>query len=307
MKHAIVTGATGFVGRNLVKELAQNGVAVSAVVREISEKTKFLEALPAVVPVVCTLEDMPQLPRMLGRVESDTVFCHLAWQGTAGDARVDYGLQLRNVLYTIDALKAAQAMGCEGFVGAGSLMEYESTAAVHHESEPPSQANIYSTAKLTAHYMSRIAAANMDIRYVWPYITNAYGEEEVSPRFLNTTVRKLLAGEQLAFSAATQQYDFIHVSDVAKAFYLACEHGVNGRTYCVGSGESRPLKEYIREARDIIDPSVELAFGEKPGICLDEQYFDTTLIAADTGFRPNISFTEGILRLQKEWRKAHEN
>ena len=193
MKHAIVTGGTGFVGRNLVSELVDNGVAVTAVVREISVKTDFFRDMLSVRLIVCPLVTIAKLPEILGGVRTETVFYHLAWEGTAGNERSDFNLQLKNVSYAIEALKAAQSMGCEGFVGAGSLMEYESTNAVYDVNNVPSLANVYSTAKLTAHYMSRIAAANTNIRFVWPYITNAYGEKEVSPRFLNTTVRKILA------------------------------------------------------------------------------------------------------------------
>lgn len=299
MKHVIVTGATGFIGRNLIKEFVENGIAVKAVVREMSAKTDFLKEYRSVTPVICPLSEISKLPDMLGIVPPDTVFCHLAWEGTAGVKRGDYRLQLRNVEYTVEAVKAAQAMNCEGFIGAGSIMEYESTVAVYNINESPSQANIYSTAKLTAHYMSKIISANSNIRYVWPYITNAYGEEEVSPRFLNTTVRKFLSGESPVFSAATQMYDFIHIHDVARAFYMLCQYGKNGQVYCVGSGSSRPLKAYITKIRDLINPDVLLVFGNKPGISLDKKCFDTTLLLKDTGFHPQIPFEEGVLRLKK--------
>lgn len=305
MKHAIVTGATGFVGRRLVMELVKNNIPVTAVVRKISGKAEFFNMIPSVVPVVCTLEDISKLPEILGQAAPDTVFCHLAWQGTAGNERADYSLQLQNVLYTIEALKAAQKMGCEGFVGAGSLMEYESTVAIYHQKDSPGQGNIYSTAKLTAHYMSRIVAANTDIRFVWPYITNAYGEEEVSPRLLNSVVRKMLSGEKLSFSAATQIYDFIHIADVAKAFYLLCQHGKNGKTYCIGSGKHQPLKNFIIQMRDLIAPGASLQFGERPGICLDARHFDTTPLYVDTGFQPDIPFQEGILRLKRALLSNH--
>lgn len=307
MKHAIVTGATGFVGRTLIRELVSKGISVIALVRDISPKTVFLNTFSNVMPIVCPLENIECLPEILGQSKPDTVFYHLAWQGTAGDARTDCRFQLENVNFTIEALRTAQRMGCEGFIGAGSLMEYESTCAVYDTDTLPSPANIYSTAKLTAHYMSRIIAANENIRFVWPYITNAYGEEEESPRFLNTTVRKILTGKPLEFSAATQLYDFIHVSDAARAFFLLGECGRNGKTYCVGSGSPRALKEYITEMKDILSPDLELGFGDTPGISLGAQYFDTNPLAFDTGFHASISFREGIQRLKKQWELMYEN
>ncbi len=299
MKRAIVTGATGFVGRHLVRALARHSIEITAVVREISDKTEFLRSYPSVRILVCPLVNLGELPVMLGKAEDETVFYHLGWEGTAGEARANHQVQLANVSYTLDALETAQRTGCDGFVGAGSLMEYESTAAVYDLTANPSQANIYSTAKLTAHYMSRIKAADGNIRYVWPYITNAYGEDEVSARFLNTTVRNILTGQEMNFSAATQLYDFIHIDDVAEAFYLVGQYGKNGKTYCVGSGAPRSLKEYIIAIRDAIDKRLLLRFGDKPGICLEAKYFDTASLVQDTGFQPKVSFGEGIERVKK--------
>ena len=200
MKRAIISGADGFIGRALTKELSSNSIPVTALVRDKNVDACHIDKLPHVSIVYCDMADVGRLPLVPGRAEQETVFYHLAWQGTSGIERTDYSLQLKNVGYTVEALKAAVQMGCEGFVGAGSLMEYESTEAVYNTNQTPGLANIYSTAKLTAHYISRIIAANSNIRFVWPYITNAYSENEVSPRFLNTTVKKMLSGERLEFS-----------------------------------------------------------------------------------------------------------
>ncbi|MBR3622272.1 MAG: NAD(P)-dependent oxidoreductase [Selenomonadaceae bacterium] len=304
MKNAILTGATGFVGRHLLKTLVRHGIKVTAVVRNEDKQSVIAKIYPDVLTVVCPLEEICNLPEVIGTAKPDTVFYHLAWDGTAGETRSDYKLQLRNVEYTVDSLKAAIAMHCEGYVGAGSLMEYESTAAVYDGDNHPRKANIYSTAKLTAHYMSKILSANEKIRYVWPYITNAYGEDELSPRFLNTTVRKIMAGEEMRFSAATQLYDFVYIDDVAKAFYRSGEKGINGRAYCVGSGYVKPLKEFIIEIRDIIRPDYRLFFGNSPGICLDDKYFDITSLTEDTGFYPKIDFRCGISKLADAYRRT---
>lgn len=303
MKNAIVTGANGFVGRHLVKTLMAHGVKVTAIVRNEERKENFAKVFPKTMPVVCPLEEISRLPDILGKADHDTVFYHLAWEGTAGDARGDDRLQLRNVAYTLDAFRSAVAMQCEGFVGAGSLMEYESTAAVYDESRQPGKANIYSTAKLTAHYMSRILAGGEDIRYVWPYITNAYGEDELSPRFLNTAVRKMLVGEQMRFSAATQLYDFIHVDDVAEGFYLAGEFGKDGRTYCIGSGHAKSLRDFIIDIKDIVNSKFSLEFGETPGISLTNRYFDVQNFVEDTGFACRIPFADGVGRVADAFRR----
>lgn len=75
----------------------------------------------------------------------------------------------------------------------------------------------------------------------WPLI-NTYGEEENSPRLINTMIRKIFKGETPELSAGEQYYDFVHVCDVAKALCLIAEKGVDGTNYVIGSGNAKPLK-----------------------------------------------------------------
>ena len=75
---------------------------------------------------------------------------------------------------------------------------------------------------------------------------NTYGEEEKSARLVNTIIRKVLHGESPDLSAGNQYYDFVHVSDVARALILIAEKGVDGTNYTIGSGDAKPLKEFLK-------------------------------------------------------------
>ena len=88
---------------------------------------------------------------------------------------------------------------------------------------------IYGMGKHIAHCMCKSVATNIGIDLLWPMISNAYGVGELSPRFVNTTLRKIINGETLQFTAATQNYDFVYVSDVAQAFYKVA---INGKPFC---------------------------------------------------------------------------
>ena len=161
---------------------------------------------------------------------------------------------------------------------------------------------MYKSAKLAAHYMAKAAVCTQGMEFYWPVITNTFGAGEHTPRLVNTTVRKLLAGESPRFTAGDQLYDFIHVKDAARAFRLIGEKGRNGRDYVLGSGACRPLKEFLQCIGSIVNPQVPLLFGEAPfpGVALPPACFDTESIAQDTGFRCEISFAEGIAQL-KQW------
>ncbi len=306
MKSAIVTGATGFIGTWLVKELSSNGIKVTAVVRQETKNLIKMKDIPNVDIIICNMEQIDKLPDILVGKEFD-VFYHLAWHGSSGDLRSDLKAQLVNVENTLKALSAAEKMNCLKFVGAGSLMEFESHQVVMKDGIIPAVSNIYSIAKYTAHAMSKTYSSKMKIEHVWAYITNAYGEDEISPRFFNTTIRKMLDREKLDFTEGNQLYDFVHVSDVARAFRLIGEKGKKGCHYCIGSGNPKPLKEFILKMGHIVDDSLQMDFGliASTGISLSADIYSVESLKEDTGYEPLISFDEGVNIVLKNMREQN--
>lgn len=299
MKKAIVTGANGFVGSALVRELIANQVEVIALDQDgcnnnIPSGAKF---------VPHDLTNSRLLVDLIADRDID-VFYHFAWAGSAGAARADVSLQLQNALWTVDCLRAAKEIGCRKFVCAGSIMEHETISASYHQGNKPGLGYIYGSGKLVAHTMCMSVAADIGIDLIWAKITNAYGAGELSPRFVNTTIRKIINHEPLQFTSGTQNYDFVYITDVARAFYLL---GENGRPFChylIGSSNAKPLREFVLEMKASIAPEQDFVFGDVPftGTNLPIENFDCSITEQDTGFRASVSFAEGV-KLTMNWLK----
>ncbi len=302
MERVIITGADGFVGSYTVKYFLEQNKTVLAL--DMKETAHRLEPHKNLTYMQFDISDTTA---MLGEIPYgmyDT-FIHFAWSGSAGKARVDYNLQMKNALNTVECLRAAKELGCHKFICAGSIMEYEVEAAAHAQGSHPGMEYIYGMGKHVAHCMCKSVAANIGIDLIWPMITNAYGVGELSPRFVNTTLLKIINGEPLQFTSATQNYDFVYVTDVAKAFYLLSEKGKPFCEYMIGSGTARPLKEFILEMLDSCAPNVVPIFGDIPftGINIPLSTFDIAAISQDCGFKPEVSFAEGT-RITIEWLKT---
>lgn len=299
MQNVVITGADGFVGSNTVKYFLQQGISVLAL--DIGDVPRRLEEHPNLEYKSCDIADLEKLKNILGDGVYDTMV-HFAWAASAGDGRMDYNLQMKNALNTVECLKMAKEAGISRFVCAGSIMEYEVEAAVHTQGSKPGMAYIYGMGKHIAHSMCKCVAANIGIDLLWPMITNAYGVGEKSPRFVNTTLRKIIHNEPLQFTAATQNYDFVYVTDVARAFYLIALNGKPFCEYMIGSSNARPLREFIIEMQETLAPDVKPLFGDIPftGTNLPLSAFDCSDTEKDTGFKAEISFAEGT-RMTMEW------
>lgn len=304
MKNVIITGADGFVGSFTVKQFLSNGCNVLAI--DMNETPRRLTLYENLQYLKFDISNMDAMIEKIPRDMYDT-FIHLAWNGSAGTARIDYNLQMQNALNTVACLKVAKELGCSRFVGAGSIMEYEVESAIHSQGSRPGMGYIYGMGKHIAHCMCKSVAANIGIDLIWPMITNAYGVSELSPRFVNTTLRKIINGESLQFTAATQNYDFVYVSDVAKAFYKLALYGKPFFEYIIGSGNARPLKEFILEMIYSCSPDSIPLFGNIPftGTNMPLNTFNIEDIKNDCGFVPEISFAEGC-KMTMDWLKTIE-
>ena len=294
MRKAIVTGANGFIGTALCKELSRQRISVIAVVRNKEENVSSIESLRGLRIVYSDLSEFKNLHEVISDRDVDVLY-HLAWVGSAGPLRGNAEVQFNNIKYTCDTVEACSKMDCKRFVFASSIMEYEIEAVMSTDATPGIN-TLYSSAKVSADYMARTIAGSLGIDYIRAVISNIFGPGELSPRLVNTSIRKLLNGEHCAFSAGEQTYDFIYIDDAAKTFVAIGEKGVANRTYYIGSQNPKPLKEFLCELRDQVDPNIEIGLGEIPfnGVSLTYNEFNIHAVKEDTGFVPTVSFSEGI-------------
>lgn len=294
MRKAIVTGANGFIGTALCRELSNQGISVIAVVRNKDENISNIVNLDGLRIVYSDLSEFKNLHEKISDRDVDVLY-HLAWVGSAGPLRGDADVQFNNIKYTCDTVEACSKINCKGFVFASSIMEYEIEAVMATDSTPGIN-TLYSSAKVSADYMARTIAGSLGVDYIRAVISNIYGPGELSPRLVNTSIRKLLNGEHCSFSAGEQTYDFIYIDDAAKTFVAIGEKGIANRTYYIGSQNPRPLKEFLCELRDQIDPNIEIGLGEIPfnGVSLTYNEFNIHAVKEDTGFVPEMTFAEGV-------------
>lgn len=300
VRTAVVTGPTGAIGMALCEELLGRGCAVYAVCRPESPRAA---ALPEGVRIIfCDLSRLRSLPKLVE--ERCDAFFHLGWTDTIGPGRDDMTAQIRNIGYAIDAVRAASALGCRVFVGAGSQAEYGRAIDALRPETPAFPENGYGMAKLCAGQMSRVEAARLGVAHVWARILSVYGPHDGDGSMVVSTIRKLLAGERPALTMGGQIWDYLYAADAARALALMAERGTDGAVYPLGSGEARPLRLYIEAIRDAVNPTLSLGFGEIPYGERQVMHLsaDISALRADTGFAPVVRFEDGI-RKTIDWVK----
>lgn len=301
MKTAIVTGPTGVLGTALVRHLAHEGVRTVALVRPGSSRMGNVPKSDDVEIVDCGLDQLNRASTLLSArniVNCDAWF-HLGWMSTFGaDARNDMVAQIANIQYSLDAVAAADELGCRVFVGVGSQAEFGRHNGPMGPETPAFPENGYGIAKLASGAMTRIECAKRGIRHEWMRVFSVYGPNDNPNTLISSTIRTLLANEAPSVTAGEQLWDYLYADDAARALFLAAEAGLDGATYCVGSGEAKPLRDYLEIIRNSIDGSPAIGYGAVPYSPNQVMFLqaDITSLREDTGFEPAVTFEEGVRR-----------
>ncbi len=304
-ERVVITGATGMIGTALAAQCAAQGREVLAICRRGSRRNAILREMPGVEVLEA---DMGQYALMAQRrcQERFDVFFHLAWAGTTGNARNDMALQTANIRWTLDAVELAEHMGCRVFVGVGSQAEYGRSKVPLRPDTPAFPETGYGMAKLCAGQMSRRKCRDKGIRHIWARVLSVYGPHGGND-MITAVLQKLVRGEHMSLTAGEQIWDYLYSEDAARALRLLAERGTDGKTYVLGGGQSRPLREYLEILYRVVHEEMEhrglragtIGLGELPYGEGQLMYLagDITELSQDTGFVPRFSFEEGIRSL----------
>ena len=146
---ALVTGAGGFVGANLVAALAAAGHEVTAWVHPGGDTWRLDElGLPIEVEAV-ELLDGEAIERAVERGRPQWIF-HLAAHGAYSWQRDSERIMQTNLVSTVRLLAACERIGFESFVHAGSSSEYGFQDHAPVESELPEPNSDYAVMKAAA-------------------------------------------------------------------------------------------------------------------------------------------------------------
>ncbi len=308
-KRALVTGAAGFVGASLTKQLLRHGARVHAVVRPTTRLWRIEDDLPALVLHVSDLTDRDRLQLAVDAARPDVVF-HLAAPGghpTTPEARAE--LLASAVLGTANLLEALAPLDYRRFVVAGSSLEYGPKIVPHAETDRLEPTTFRGVAKAAASLLCLQHARAERRPIVVLRLFSVYGCWENPSRLIPTVIRSVLRGADVVLTAPGVRHDFVFVEDVVDAMLLAATAGhADGEVFNVGSGQQWSNEDVVDQVQQLTGRTVRVRVGEYPAQPADTGYWvaDIRKAAAVLGWRPQHDLSGG-LRKTTEWFRVHEH
>ncbi len=296
MRRVLITGASGFVGAAVTRQLVAEGRTVAALLRPNSDTRRLAPLFDRLTVIRGDLADLAAVDGELRAFEPEAII-HLAWDGVKGADR-NGPMQADNITSSVALYRLAEAVQCQSFVGLGSQAEYGPAPGKLDEQAPTRPTTVYGAAKLaTCLVLERMAAAS-GRPFAWLRLFSSYGCDDDPSWLLPYLARSLLARQRPAVTAAAQRWDYIHVDDVAAAVIAAVDARARG-VFNLGSGQARALRDIIGMLRDAVDPRLEVGFGDVPYRSDQVMHLEADISAftAATGWRPQVELPAGLLRL----------
>lgn len=274
LRHVVITGRSGFIGRRLAQRLEGEGVSVSGVSR-----ANGIDVTRGFLP----LEGV------------DHVY-HLGGLSFVPDAWADpSAYYFTNTYGTVRVLDQCRQAGIP--VTFVSTYVYGSSAPIPvSEKTPPNPNNPYAFSKLAAEDACRFYARTFGLEVSILRLFNAYGPGQGASFLIPTIARQAVDRDcrEIVVADLSPRRDFIHVDDVVDAL-RAAPRLPRGEAFNVGSGRSHSVQ-------NVIEACLSAANVAKPFRARDERranevpdvVADISALSAAIGWRPQIAFEAGI-------------
>lgn len=300
----LVTGGAGFIGSELVSQLAAVGREIIVVDNLVNgKKTNLAHLDPDQVHLSASdIRDRQTMTRLLQGV--DTVY-HLACLGVRHSLHAPAENHSVNATGTLDLLEMARDAGVGRFVYVSSSEVYGTARHTPMTEEHPTfPMTVYGAGKLAGECYTRAYFESYGYPTVIVRPFNAFGPRshhegdsgEVIPKFM----LRVMAGKPMViFGDGTQTRDFTYVSDTARGIRLAGEvDAAVGKTLNIGQGREIPIRELADVVASVVGRADATVVHDapRPGDVL-RLFADSGKARALLGFEPLVSLSEGLARL----------
>ena len=292
-RRVLVTGALGFLGRQLLARLLDLNAEVHAVVRPGRVPHHMLSGgLTDSRPVRWHEADLSvpaQAHRAMRRSDPEVVL-HLASTVAGRRGAEIMGTMLENTTQTaVNIMTAAHRLGNRRVILTGSVEE------PHNADEAP--CSPYAAAKAAATACARLFHHQWGLPVTVLRPTMVYGPYQPDEtKLLPYVVGCMLGGRSPQLTIGTRPIDWVYIDDVCQAFLLAAVHpSAPGLVADVGSATSTTIADTVQMLATMIGFQGEIGFGDLPDRINDVAHIADPALASDLlGWRATTSLTRGL-------------
>jgi dTDP-6-deoxy-L-talose 4-dehydrogenase (NAD+) len=292
-----VTGASGFVGSHVTRQLVENGDEVAILLSPDSPAPRLHDVIDKVTVIRQRLADQLPIQTALQQFQPEACI-HLAWYAEPGKY-LDSPENIPLLQQSLNLLDMLIALGCGRVVMVGTCAEYDTDLGYLREDSPTKPATIYAACKLSLGLIGQHRAAAANIHFAWARLFYLYGLGEDSRRLIPALVEALQHGKTFDATLGEQVRDYLHVADVASALIILARQSASG-VYNIASGIPITIRQLMETVGQLAGHPELIRFG-----ALAYRAWEPMFICGDNrklraiGWSPRFSLQDGLKQLMR--------
>jgi nucleoside-diphosphate-sugar epimerase len=247
MKTILLTGATGFVGKQIFNALGKSNVRIVPVVR--AGKESSFQGQPNIDRVVCSPDIFQEGADWWAyQCEGIDIVIHAAWYAEPGKY-LQSPKNMDCLIGSLNLAKGAVVAGVKRFVGIGTCFEYDLSAGVLSKDTPLNPLTPYAGAKAALYMGLSQWLLEQPVEFAWCRLFYLYGEGEDERRLVAYLHKQLAKGEPAELTGGEKIRDFLDVVLAGRRIAnVAFSRKVGPVNICSGLGiDVRQLAEKIAD------------------------------------------------------------
>lgn len=309
--NVMVTGSSGFIGKNLVKYLVgkdyQNIIGCDV----IAADETYLEMLRGSNFQFNQSSFLTPLSEQNLNHQIHTIV-HLARTTKPGPQIKNFEKDINeNVLGTLKFFKNFADQGLKKFVlisSGGTVYGGQNANGENSEQDPCNPKSFYGIASLMTEKYLGVLSQELDIELIILRLANPFGPFQSLNRnqgLVNTIIEKTVNQEALEiWGDGSAIRDYIFVEDVCRAINLSIQYKGETSVFNIGTGVGRTVKSVVHDVLNLTDKKPPISYGVKQSNAVDKNILNVDLAKKELGWEPNTHWELALNKTFEYYKEA---
>lgn len=255
----LITGATGFIGENLISSLVSDDLELFSIVRTSSNTSNLTDISTVFIydGKIDSLISFFQKHSFNGVIHLASLFLPTHEENDISNL-ID-----SNLKFGIELLEAVKRTNVQWFINTGTLWQ-------HYENNIYNPVNLYAATKQGFETISKYYTETSNIIFTTLKLNDTFGKNDKRKKIFNLWDEMIKKGISLDMSLGEQIIDIVYIEDVISAYKLLIAHlssdisnQFNNKSFCVTSRERMNLKDLAKLFESVTNKNLEINWGKK--------------------------------------------